>query len=151
MLEKYYYFNTECQVGKPHKPFLLDRESVIQNIRSVFSVDMYSIELRSKQDKTCLLFFYKRASLVNVIDKLICKFSVFAIVCACLCVYVCNAVASIPNGGEIEFNNTLICPYDCKEVNNRIFQLLSLMHFRLFQAYIQKDTNVPYSCISYVT
>ena len=81
--------------------------------------------------------------------------SLFAIVCAYVCVrmceFICGAVASILNGDEIEFNNTLICPYDCKEVNNRIFQLLSLMHFRLFQAYIQKDTNVPYSCISYVT
>ena len=45
--------------------------------------------------------------------------SLFAIVCAYVCVrmceFICGALASILNGDEIEFNNTLICPYTAKK------------------------------------
>ena len=80
--------------------------------------------------------------------------SLFAIVCAYVCVrmckFICGAVASILNGDEIEFNNTLICPYTAKKSIIGYFNYCLSCILDYFK-YIQKDTNVPYSCISYVT
>ena len=78
------------------------------------------------------------------------RLCVLGYVCVRMCEFICGAVASILNGDEIEFNNTLICPYTAKKSIIGYFNYCLSCILDYFK-HIQKDTNVPYSCISYVT